>query len=292
MPTIRDNLNYWERECDWSRQGEEWSQPWGGSETQWWGSILPRIHAFVPCDSILEIAPGFGRWTQYLKGLAKRVTLVDLSERCIEGCRQRFAADSHISYFANDGKSLDMIADHSIDFVFSFDSLVHAEADVLEAYVRQLAHKLARDGVGFIHHSNAARYARYFSLIKMKRPAGHDAHSDAASESSRNGSPSLLRLGLRRAKGLLTKVGILARDHNRALSMSGERFREFCERSGLRCISQEFLGGDQRMLIDCISVFTREGSRWDRPIRVLENRRFAQEARNLSRLAKLYSVRS
>ena len=74
--------------------------------------------------------------------------VVDISERCIEACRQRFAAESHIAYHANDGRSLEMVADRSIDFVFSFDSLVHADADVIEDYLRQLGRKLTPNGVG------------------------------------------------------------------------------------------------------------------------------------------------
>jgi cyclopropane fatty-acyl-phospholipid synthase-like methyltransferase len=39
------------------------------------------------------------------------------------------------------------------DFVFSFDSLVHVESDVIENYLTQLAKKLKPNGIGFIHHS-------------------------------------------------------------------------------------------------------------------------------------------
>jgi len=42
--------------------------------------------------------------------------------------------------------------------VFSLDSLDHAEGDVMEAYLGQLAHKLTPNGVGFIHHSNLGMY--------------------------------------------------------------------------------------------------------------------------------------
>jgi hypothetical protein len=53
-----------------------------------------------------------------------------------------------------------MIADRSIDLALSFDSLVHAEADVLSSYLAQLATKLRSDGVAFIHHSNFGECAR------------------------------------------------------------------------------------------------------------------------------------
>jgi hypothetical protein len=61
------NRQHWKQDYDWPKQGEEWSSVWGGSEAQWFATILPRIHAFVPTGTILEIAPGFGRWTTYLK---------------------------------------------------------------------------------------------------------------------------------------------------------------------------------------------------------------------------------
>src|SRR6202035_2901665 len=114
MPTIEDNLSVWDQAYDWPQGGEEWSEVWGSAHMQWYGSILPRISAFVPADTILEIAPGYGRWTAFLKDLCKRLIIVDLSEKCIETCRQRFADCSHISYVVNDGTSLDMIVDDGV----------------------------------------------------------------------------------------------------------------------------------------------------------------------------------
>ena len=157
MGTTAENRNYWSA-YPWSEQGDEWSSTWGGTQYLWYGTIFPRIHAFVPTQSILEIAPGYGRCTQYLLGLCQRLAVVDLAEKCIESCRTRFSPHSHISYFVNDGKSLDMIEDGSVDFVFSWDSLVHAESDVLYCYVRQLAAKLKPGGWGFIHHSNIGSF--------------------------------------------------------------------------------------------------------------------------------------
>jgi len=153
MPGIIDNLSFWSH-YNWDQQGDEWSAAWGSTQFLWWGTIFPRILSFVPHESILEIAPGYGRFTFYLKDLCQHLAIVDLTERCIEACKQRFASSPNISYYLNDGKSLAMIPDHSIDFAFSFDSLVHAEADVIEAYIDQLATKLRPNAIGFIHHSN------------------------------------------------------------------------------------------------------------------------------------------
>lgn len=249
MPTIEENRFLWDVAYDWKREGDEWSLAWGGTDMQWYSTILPRIHAFVPAGTILEIAPGFGRWTQFLKDLCGRLILVDLSEKCIQTCKERFGSCSHVTYYVNDGKSLDMIADEAIDFVFSFDSLVHAEDDVIEAYINQLARKLKKDGVGFIHHSNLGEYSDCFSLI---------------------------------------------RDHHwRASSMTAGRFKQYAEEAGLQCISQEIINwGGTEYLIDCITVFTRNGSTWARPNRVVRNGDFMREVEYASTLSQLYGVTS
>ncbi|NBH11802.1 class I SAM-dependent methyltransferase [Amycolatopsis sp. SID8362] len=115
---------------------------------------MPRIAAFLPAEHTLEIAPGHGRITQYLAPASERLSIVDLTEDCIAACRERFAAYDHIGYHVNDGTSLDMIDDCSVDFAFSWDSLVHVEADTMAAYIRQLGRKLRPGGYGFFHHSN------------------------------------------------------------------------------------------------------------------------------------------
>jgi len=139
VPTTEENLRSWSETYDWPEGGEEWSKVWGGSEAQWSFVIHPRIHLFLPTDTILEIAPGYGRWTQYLSPQCRRLVGVDLSATCVEACTRRFAQVPHASFQQNDGYSLAAIADHSIDFAFSFDSLVHAEQDVLAAYLREFA---------------------------------------------------------------------------------------------------------------------------------------------------------
>jgi SAM-dependent methyltransferase len=250
MPTIQENLNYFQQ-YEWTRQGDEWSDPWGGPEAQWFGAIYPRITDFIRAQSILEIAPGFGRWTQYLKNYCENLTLVDLSNRCIETCKERFAAYSHINYHVNDGRSLSMIPDRSIEFVFSFDSLVHVEADVMGAYLDQLAQKLTPHGVGFSHHSNIGAYPNLVFLLRM------------------------LPLRLR---GLLMRKNILVNDGWRAHSMSATVFERLCEKAGLQCISQELINWQGDLLIDCFSTFTLKLSRWSRPNRIIKNPGFMEEA--------------
>ncbi|MEZ6243666.1 MAG: class I SAM-dependent methyltransferase [Phycisphaerales bacterium] len=141
---------------DWSRAGDEWSDRWGGPAPQWYGSILPRIAPHLPTRHVLEIAPGFGRMTQFLLPWCERYIGVDITPECVEACRERFGGASHASFVMNSGRDLNTVDDASVTFAFSFDSLVHAGQDVIEGYASELARVLAPGAGAFIHHSNLA----------------------------------------------------------------------------------------------------------------------------------------
>src|SRR6516225_851954 len=154
MPQIGWNRETWNGGYDWKTGGEEWSETWGGSEAQWFGSLLPRLHRFLPAGRILEIAPGYGRWTKFLLPECRQYLGIDLSTQCVKACQRAFADVEHAKFAVNDGFSLSDARECHFDLVFSFDSLVHAEVDVIQSYITQIIKKLSSRGVAFIHHSN------------------------------------------------------------------------------------------------------------------------------------------
>jgi SAM-dependent methyltransferase len=245
MPSLEKNVDYW-NSYEWRLQGDEWSRVWGGPDYQWWGVIFPRILEFLPTGTLLEIAPGYGRWTRYLVHLAERVIGVDVTENCVAACRERFAGHPNATFHLNDGTSLEAVEDDSIDFAFTFDSLVHADNDVVEGYVHELARKLKPDGVGFIHHSN-------------------------------------LGVFLDKETGELPFENICWRGPTTATL-----FAHYCADAGLACIGQEIINWDSKHLIDCFSMITRPGSRFERPNRIRENTRFMHEATALREIAEFY----
>ena len=157
----------------------------------------------------------------------------------------------------------EMVLDGTIDFAFSFDSLVHAEEDVMRAYVDHLAAKLKPDGVAFLHHCNTGQYRRYFAVMR--------------------GIPGLRRL--------LWRLGNVGNTHWRAQSMTAGKLRAFAQAAGLQVIGQELVNWRTAMLTDCFSTFTPVGSVWARPNRLIKNRHFMQEARRVARLAAPYPDR-
>jgi ubiquinone/menaquinone biosynthesis C-methylase UbiE len=264
MASTELNKKWW-NESDWKEAGNEWSSDYGTPVMQWYASILPRIHRYLPAPTILEVAPGFGRWTHFLKASCRELVLVDLSEKCIEACKERFKLESHITYHVNDGKSLDMVKDNSIDLMFSFDSLVHVEKDVIQAYLEQLAKKLKPNGVGFIHHSNLGAFSKYFKMLEK----------------------------LPRGRGLLSRLGIAEPgDHARAHSMTADTFVSLATAAHLKVISQEVVNWGTHRTIDCISVFTHPGGVWDHNFQRWINNDFGREAQYISQLASLYDPSS
>jgi len=153
MPSIEQNQKRWSSFA-WTEKGDEWSHAWGGSERLWHMTIWPRVGAFLPAETVLEIAPGHGRVTQFLLEQAGHLHIVDLVPECIESCRERFGERGNIEYHVNDGRSLPMLAAGSIGFAFSWDSLVHAERPVLASYLKELARVLTPGACAFLHHSN------------------------------------------------------------------------------------------------------------------------------------------
>lgn len=180
MPSLDENKTAWSRHS-WTDRGEEWSAPWGCTRSLWNGTIVPRIASRVPCHHILEIGTGHGRCTQYLLALCRRFTGVDLVPECVEACRERFAGTSHASWYLNDGLSLDTVEEGCVDLAFSWDSLVHADEEVLAAYLGALATRLRPGGRAFLHHSTLGDYQDETTReLKIPNPCWRDPGMTAA----------------------------------------------------------------------------------------------------------------
>lgn len=261
MPDVQANRRQWDGDYAWPEWGDEWSLGWSGSDAQWHSTVRPRLRRFLPTGTILEIAPGFGRWTPYLVDCCQRYIGVDLSLHGVHACRHRFADVANAEFHVNDGRSLPMIADTSIDLAFSFDSLVHAEDDVMDAYLRELARVLAPDGVAFIHHSNLAAC----------RPVATPL---------RAGLRALERIFRRNTGGF---------DQWRGTTMSARRLEELAERTGLACIGQEIVNWLGGRPVDCFSLVTPRGSRWERPNIVVDNPYFMAEAASTARAEQIHA---
>jgi ubiquinone/menaquinone biosynthesis C-methylase UbiE len=136
---------------DWDVDGgEKWTE-----SAEWKDSVAREVlRPRVPVGSdVLEIGPGAGRWTETLVELARSLTLVDISSRCIEICRERFGHLDHVAFYVTSGSDLSFIADEQTDVVWSFDVFVHLAVADIEAYLAEFARVLRPGGQAIIHHA-------------------------------------------------------------------------------------------------------------------------------------------
>jgi len=95
----------------------------------------------------LEIGCGVGR---LMRAMAPRVACVigvDLSQRMLDFARDYLAGVPNVELHLNDGRSLDMVPDASIDFVYSHLAFQHITLyEVVDAYLADIARVLKPGG--------------------------------------------------------------------------------------------------------------------------------------------------
>ena len=156
--TRQQNRRWWDR-YDWSRGGEEWTADAAelrGVDPAAWKQALVEdvlLRYVRPGSDVVEIGPGAGRWTEHLQPIARRLVLVDISARCLELCRRRFADAASVEYHQVDAPSLAFLADRSIDAVWSYDAFVHIHATDTDRYLAEIARVLRPGGIAVVHHA-------------------------------------------------------------------------------------------------------------------------------------------
>ncbi|SRR6266446_3535442 len=100
----------------------------------------------------VEIGPGGGRWTQYLKKM-KRLYVVDFYQEMFAEFSRHFTA-ANIIPIKNNGSDFPGIGDEEVDFLFSFGVFVHFELPLIESYLRNMQRVLKHGAKLLIHYSD------------------------------------------------------------------------------------------------------------------------------------------
>ena len=157
MPTKEWNVEMWGQNHSWVADGDEFHQfaTARGQDYRLWKDglvrefLLPHVSHSI---AALEIGCGHGRWSSFLVGAVRKLYLIDIAPPCIEACRAKFG-DGGATYILSGG-DLGAIPDASIDFVWSFDVLVHVEPEDINTYVREIDRVLKVGGIAILHHAD------------------------------------------------------------------------------------------------------------------------------------------
>jgi SAM-dependent methyltransferase len=145
-----DNHTRWTH-WDWSGGGEEWN-----ASAEWKQALIDCVLLpWIPEDKVvLEIGPGAARWSAILQPRSRRLILVDVSERPLALCRERFATTENVACVLSSGDDLPGVGDSSVDAVWSFDVFVHVAPVDQAGYLSEIARALTPGGVAVIHHAD------------------------------------------------------------------------------------------------------------------------------------------
>jgi SAM-dependent methyltransferase len=145
--TVGENKQLWNT-YDWPARGEEWTK-----DEAWKAKVIAQflIPNMPENGCFLEIGPGAGRWTEVLLARSTRLIGIDVSERAIQLCRERFGGRSNAEFQVGDGRTIN-VADSSIDGIWSYDVFVHISPVDVKNYFREFSRILKPGGRAVIHH--------------------------------------------------------------------------------------------------------------------------------------------
>lgn len=120
----------------------------------WKDSIFLEYFSCLDLKNVVELACGRGRHVPQYVQKAGHITLVDILEKNINICKERFKNYTNISYYKNSGNDLKELNDNSYTSLFTYDAMVHFELLDIAGYLNETYRILTPGGMALFHHSN------------------------------------------------------------------------------------------------------------------------------------------
>jgi SAM-dependent methyltransferase len=158
--SVNQNRLTWNN-WNWNELGEEWTKSQGWKDKL----VTEIIQKLIPENSsIIEIGPGGGRWSEHLLKKASVLDLVDISEKCLDLCRQRFGNNFSIRYNLINEVKFNFVESKSVDVVFSYDVFVHIDKAQITQYFTEFERVLKNTGRIILHYSKVGdKFGEYRS---------------------------------------------------------------------------------------------------------------------------------
>ncbi len=139
-------------------EGQVYGMQWGDPETMPTLCYVRERYVVPFVDSkqtAIEIGPGGGRWTQYLQGF-KKLYAIDYYQEMLDELAKTFNKE-HIVRIKNNGTDFPNVPDESIDFVFSFDTFVHLDIEIIDEYLIEMFRVMKQGAYAVIHYSDKTK---------------------------------------------------------------------------------------------------------------------------------------
>jgi ubiquinone/menaquinone biosynthesis C-methylase UbiE len=121
-----------------------------------WGeeSLFYKMFNKLNISNVIELACGRGRHVPKYLEKAGQITLVDILEKNIDYCKERFKGERKIYYYKNNGFNLEQLENEAYTAVFCYDAMVHFEMMDIYSYLVDIYRVLKKGGGVLLHHSN------------------------------------------------------------------------------------------------------------------------------------------
>lgn len=121
-----------------------------------WGknSEFRELFSSLNLNSVVELACGRGRHVSQYIDLADQILLVDILDKNILYCKERFGDYSKVQYYVNNGHDLEQLSSDSYSALFTYDAMVHFEMLDIFEYLKETKRILKTGGRALFHHSN------------------------------------------------------------------------------------------------------------------------------------------
>lgn len=141
---IENMDNYFEDAEDYGHMSVFWGEK---------GGIYP-LFCKLDLTNVIELACGRGRHVGQYIDQAGNVTLVDILEKNIDICKNRYKTYNKIHFYCNNGFNLEQLPSDRYTALFSYDAMVHFEMLDIYEYLKDIYRVLVKGGRVLIHHSN------------------------------------------------------------------------------------------------------------------------------------------
>jgi ubiquinone/menaquinone biosynthesis C-methylase UbiE len=104
---------------------------------------------------VLDLGCGYGRFIEFYAPLVSFVYGIDVTDYIIEICKTKYAEIKNVEFIKNNGYSLEMIDDNSIDLVSCYTVFQHIPRKATQSYLKEFSRILKSDGRIIIQFSGA-----------------------------------------------------------------------------------------------------------------------------------------
>jgi SAM-dependent methyltransferase len=124
----------------------------------------------TPDATVLDLGCGTGRVMEHVAPWCREVHGIDISERMVEGGRERLAGLANVHFHHGNGYDLAGFGDASFDVVYSIVALQHMPRTVAYNYLLESHRVLARDGVLWFYVPNLLRDDVFAAFHHLSQP--------------------------------------------------------------------------------------------------------------------------